>query len=153
MAGLASKTVKTLYVRDFFAWTQDQARKLRARARNEIDWENAAEEIASLGRSGKYEIENRMEVLLLRLPKWQYQPEKRASGLRGTIIEQRIRIRRRIEESPSLRDYPAQVLDDAYALARAGAEDETGLTPESLPEICPFDASSVLNSEYWPEAE
>ncbi len=34
--------------RDFYAWTQDQAAKLRARAHNSIDWDNAAEELESL---------------------------------------------------------------------------------------------------------
>ncbi len=51
-----------LYERDFYAWTQDQAAKLRARAHNSIDWDNAAEELESLGDSQRNEIESRMNV-------------------------------------------------------------------------------------------
>lgn len=52
-----------LYERDFYAWTQDQAAKLRGRTHNDIDWDNTAEEVESLGRSDKREIENRLATL------------------------------------------------------------------------------------------
>ena len=45
----------TLYEMDFYAWLQDQATKLHARSHNDIDWENLAEEIESVGRSQKRE--------------------------------------------------------------------------------------------------
>lgn len=140
----------TLYGRDFYAWTQDQAAKLRARAHNDIDWENAAEEIASLGRSDKYEIEHRLEVLLVHLLKWNYQPEKRKTGWRATITEQRSRIRRRIEESPSLRNYPSSVINDAYRIARAQAEEETSIPFEAFPENCPFTVAEILDEDFLP---
>jgi Domain of unknown function DUF29 len=44
-----------LYERDFVAWTEEQAARIRAAAGTQlnlpIDWENVAEEIESLGRS------------------------------------------------------------------------------------------------------
>jgi hypothetical protein len=147
MGKALEKPDDTLYERDFYAWTQEQAAKLRGRAHNDIDWENAAEEIESLGRSDKYEIEHRMEVLLLHLLKWKYQPEKRKSGWRATITEQRGRIDRRIKESPSLRDYPSIILDDAYRIARAQAEEETGLPFDSFPEVSPFTVAEVLDGD------
>jgi hypothetical protein len=38
------------YEQDFFAWTQEQARILRARGTRGLDWDNLAEEIESMGR-------------------------------------------------------------------------------------------------------
>jgi len=42
-----------LYDLDFVQWSSSQADALRRRAGNEIDWENVAEEIESLGRSDR----------------------------------------------------------------------------------------------------
>jgi hypothetical protein len=43
---------QSLYERDFYTWTQDQAARLRARAGdNQLDTEHLAEEVADLGRS------------------------------------------------------------------------------------------------------
>lgn len=50
-----------LYERDFFAWTQDQAARLRALRPNGLDVENLAEEVETLGRS-----ERRAVVSLMR---------------------------------------------------------------------------------------
>jgi hypothetical protein len=110
-----------LYARDFHAWTQQQAKRLRARSHDDIDWETVAEEIESLGRSDKREIGKRTGELLLHLLKWEHLPEKRKPGWLHTIREQRRQVRGLIRESPSLRDYPAQAIADEYAFARLKA--------------------------------
>lgn len=38
------------YDLDTYAWAREQADALRRRSANEIDWENVAEEIESLGK-------------------------------------------------------------------------------------------------------
>ena len=45
------------YDDDFFAWTQEQARLLRKGELTDVDAENLAEEIESMGRSDRREIE------------------------------------------------------------------------------------------------
>ena len=85
MAKPQPKIEDSLYERDFYAWTQDQAVKLRARAHNDIDWENVAEEIESVGRSDKKEIRRRLGVLVQHLLKWQFQPEMRSHSWQSTI--------------------------------------------------------------------
>ena len=140
-----------LYERDFARWAEEQGQKLRIRAAGEVDWDNVAEEIESLGRSDRYEIESRMEVLLMHLLKWRFQPEGRSSSWRATINEQRVRIARRITESPSLKHYPAVILEDAYRIARPGAADEIGRPLEDLPETCPFAISDTLDPRFLPE--
>jgi len=64
------RTNATDYESDFFLWTQEQGLRLRALARTEdasVDWENIAEEIESLGRRERIEIESRLETLLEQL--------------------------------------------------------------------------------------
>ena len=150
----ALKKPDDLYARDFYAWTQDQAAKLRARAafdnRGDIDWENAAEEIESVGRSDRREIGNRMAVLLLHLLKWQFQADKRKSGWRSTIIEQRRQLRELLDESPSLRALPAEILARDYPDARDKAAAETRLPEDFFPETCPYRVEEILDRTFYP---
>src|SRR5262245_39340509 len=123
-----TKPDESLYERDFYAWLQDQADKLRARSHSDIDWENLAEEIESVGRSEKNEIENRLALLILHLLKWRFQPGRRSESWRISISEQRIWIPGIIKKSPSLKSYPGEVFADAYTDGRRQAINETGLS-------------------------
>jgi hypothetical protein len=138
------------YDADFYAWTQDQAEKLRARRQNEIDWENVAEEIESVGRSQKKEIRSRLLVLLLHLLKWEFQPDRRKGGWQASIIEARDELSSEIEDSPSLRSYPAQALDRQYDVARLKAIAETGLPDSIFPKDCPYTVEQVLDFGFMP---
>ena len=77
------------YEDDFYAWTVEQARLLRSGEFSELDIENIAEELESMGRSDKREIESRLSVLLAHLLKWQLQVGLRSRSWSGTIREQR----------------------------------------------------------------
>ena len=80
------------YDEDFYAWTQEQAALLRSRQFSQVDIENVAEELESMGRSDKRQIDSRLEMLLTHLLKWQVQVLLRSPGWAGTIREQRRRI-------------------------------------------------------------
>jgi hypothetical protein len=146
-----TKPDESLYERDFYAWLQDQAEKLRARAHNEIDWENLAEEIESVGRSQRRELKSRLALLIHRLLKWQFQPGRRSENWRISIGEQRMTwIPGIIEESPSLKSYPAEIFADAYAEGRRQAIVETGLSARTFPVEPPFTLADALNPKFWP---
>ena len=53
------------YDTDLYEWTKEQADALRRRAANELDWDNLAEEIESLGNSERREIRSRLKNLLV----------------------------------------------------------------------------------------
>jgi hypothetical protein len=133
------------YDQDFYAWCIEQAARIRAGA--PIDQENVAEEIESMGRSDKRQIESRLEIILMHLLKWHFQPEHRSNSWRTTINEQRRGIRKLIAESPSLASYPAARLADAYTQAREGAIDETGVAASVFPDACPYTLEDALERE------
>jgi hypothetical protein len=139
------------YEADFYAWTVEQAARLRSERPNHLDWENLAEEIEGLGRSDRREISSRLLVILVHLLKWQAQPGKRKSGWRSTVIEQRHKIVGLIAESPSLAKYPQRALADEYPAARSLAAAETDLDPGSFPKACPFTIDQILDENFWPE--
>ena len=142
------------YETDLYAWTRRQADALRRRAagelvnETELDWENLAEEIESVGRSEKHEIRSRLVILLAHLLKWAYQSSERSNSWRASIRDARAEIEEILEDSPSLRPLPAEKLAKAYARARAKALDETGLL--DLPAECPWTIDDVLAEDFLP---
>lgn len=139
-----------LYHEDFFAWTQEQAGLLRERRFAELDLANLVEEVEGVGRSEKAAIESRLDVLLAHLLKWKYQPGARSSSWRGTITEQRTRIARLLRDSPSLREYPAEIFPESYLSSRLLAAKETGIDFTLFPEVPPFSLEQALDDMFWP---
>ena len=139
------------YDEDFFAWTEEQARLLRAGELAEIDALNLAEEVESVGRSDRREIRSRLIVLLTHLLKWRFQPDARSSGWLGTIREQRDQIELILEDSPSLRPVIAEALSRAYKKARMIASEETTLPETTFPAECPFTPDQILAEDFLPE--
>ena len=141
---------ESLYEADFHRWSEVQARALREQRPADIDWENVAEEIGSLGRSDRHEIKSRLSVVLEHLLKWRFQPAMRSGRWRATLFEQRGRIADLIEESPSLARFPASALEREYERARLRASGETDLPLAAFPETCPFTAEQALDVDYLP---
>ena len=147
------KTHAPLYDQDFYVWTQQQAVLLRAKKWRELDYGNLAEELEALGKRDRRELEHRLEVLVMHLLKWCYQPERRdrSRGWRSTIREQRRRLARLLQDSPSLRSEVPAFLDDGYPYACGKAIDQTRLPPATFPPTCPWTAVQVLDDAFWPE--
>ena len=111
-----SKT-NTLYDADFAVWCQEQARLVRERRFDELDIANVAEELETMRRSDKHQIRSRLDVLTAHLLEWRYQPGARKPGWLDTIREQRSRIDMVLEDSPSLRSFPASIALGSYTAA------------------------------------
>ena len=139
-----------LYDEDFFAWTIEQAQLLRAGEWSAIDVANLAEEIESLGRRDRRELESRMTVLLMHLLKWLKLPGLRSRNWSGTIDEQRRRIAKLLRDSPNLRPFIGDALVEIYDDARESAIAETGLAEGEFPALCPFTVDEILSPSFLP---
>ena len=140
-----SKTHET----DFYAWTKEQAHLLKTGQLHQIDWQNIAEEIEDMGRSEKRQLESRLEILMMHLLKWEFQPNLRSRSWQLTIKEQRLRLEKLLQKNPSLQPYLTEAIEDVYPLATISAERETGLS--LFPETCPYTLAEILSSEFLPE--
>jgi hypothetical protein len=140
------------YEDDYYAWTVEQARLLRGGELSAIDVANIAEEIESMGRGDRRELQSRLVVLTMHLLKWRFQPAARSRSWSATIEEQRLQIEQVFVESPSLRPLSGAMLAQAYTIARARAIAETGLADHTFPPSCPFTLDEVLSLTYLPEA-
>jgi len=133
--------------RDFYAWTQNQAQLLLTGQFDVLDIQQIAEELEDMGRTEKRTLESRLEVLIMHLLKWQYQPNLRSRSWQLTIREQRLRAQTLLEDNPSLQPYLPQRIDKIYRLAVIAAERETGLN--LFPETCPYEIEQILSDDFF----
>jgi hypothetical protein len=145
--------MSALYDDDIYTWAKRQADTLRRRSANEIDWDNVAEEIESVGRSEARELESRYTVLLVHLLKRLHQPDRRSAGWEITIAEQRRKIQRHPIQNLGLKPIRDDLFAEAYASARAEAALETGLSMASFAVICPFSIENAEDPAFWPDAQ
>ncbi|MDR3474021.1 MAG: DUF29 domain-containing protein [Devosia sp.] len=138
------------YEEDFALWSAEQAELLRAGKLDRVDLQNIAEEIESLGRSQKHELRSRMTVLLMHLLKWERQPEHRSRSWASTIRTQRQEIEVELEDSPSLRSLPGEILAKVYPAARRRTSDETTIFLELFPQTCPYTIEQILDPDFLP---
>ena len=140
----------SLYEQDFVLWTEEQSRSIANRDIETMDWENIQEEILALGRSERYQLENRLEVLLEHLVKRCYVDSTYDNrGWELTIKKERKQIRRLLRSSPSLKNYLIQIFSEIWDDARSDVED---IYPQiDFPEICPFpdDVDRLLAESFW----
>jgi hypothetical protein len=138
------------YEGDFYLWSLTQAALIRDGKISEIDLENVAEEIETLGRRGRLEIRHKLYDLLFYLLKWQFQLRKRTVSWERTIRDSRSTISDLIEESPSLKDFPAEILAEKYEGARKKAVLLTGLSAKRFPAECPYSIAEMMDHDFLP---
>jgi hypothetical protein len=137
----------SLHESDVAAWSAHQAAAIRERRWGDVDVENVAEEIESLGVSQRSALHSRMRRLLRHLLKLLYQPEHASSSWHATVIEQRARISRLLRLSPSLKPLLDEVIAEEYPIACELAAVETGLPSETFPAVCRFTVPEVLQGD------
>ncbi len=144
---------QSLYDQDYYAWSYDMANKIRNKQFDSLDIENIAEEIEALGRSDYRELISRLEVLIAHLLKWQLQPDKRSNSWRGTVAEQRWRLKKLIAESPSLKYKLEETnIAELYEGAWKTFYKDTGLEISKLManNPYPFLITQILDDNFYP---
>jgi len=141
------------YDTDTLLWSERQAALLRRIAAGEqvneqVDWENVAEEIDSVGRSQRIALASHVRVVLEHLMKLEASPAiEPRRGWEETVRRARLDIKDLLEDSPSLRRTVdaviARQLPDvreivALVFARYGE------TPRVAVEALSYDADAVL---------
>lgn len=134
-----------LYETDFYAWTLEQSKLLKEGDFKHLDIINLVEEIESLGKQERRELDNRLGILIGHLLKWDYQPEKRSKSWRATIREQRRTAQKLISQNPSLKPYLAEAIADAYESGKDLVVGETPLDYSDLPENCPYTPEQLFD--------
>ena len=142
---------QTLYETDYLQWIETTVEKLQSQDYLNVDWETLIEEIEDMGRSERRSFESNLIVVLLHLLKWQYQPECRSGSWESSIIEHRRRVKKALNESPSLKPYFESIIAECYAEAVKQARAETGLPIATFPSQCPYELAKVTDDAFLPQ--
>jgi len=148
---MSYKSQHSEYDKDFYAWSLHNAALIREGRLSEVDLENVAEEIESMGISSKHALVSRLTILLCHLLKWKFQPGLRSRSWELTIKGQRFEIEDLLNDSPSLKHELENKMNRAYEKALVNVERETGLNQNSFPKKCPFSLEEVLKTGFFPE--
>jgi hypothetical protein len=141
------------YDSDFYLWSAGQAALIRGGRFDQLDIENVAEEIESLGRSDRKSLMSQLQRLLAHLLKWQFQPSRRSKNWKLLIYSARDDIGVLVEDSPSLNEALSSGLEKAHLAAKKRAALETGLPTAAFPGECPYSLKQILDEDFWPVAQ
>lgn len=121
------------YDQDFHAWILSNVELLRSGKLTEVDAEHIAEELESMGKRDLRQLRSHLQVLVMHLLKWHYQPQNQTKSWLTTIDHQRDQIESLLLDSPSLRGQLPQALAFIYPKASRDASRETNLPQSTFP--------------------
>jgi len=143
-----------LYERDYYTWTQEQARALRDRRTEAVDWTNVAEEIEDLGKSERRALRSRLARLLEDLLKFAYARERmfenNARGWELSARNAREAFLERLEESPGLRPQLESLFRSAYREARNETLKAFRFADTMIPETAPWTLDEIIDDAFLP---
>ena len=140
----------TLYDRDFHQWLETTIAQLRQDDWQSIDRDNLIEELQGLANRDRRELQQRLKVLLEHLLKRYYVDLPECyRGWEITIVNQRTEIESLLDQSPSLKQYFAEVFDKCWQNALKVVRLEYHQT--QFPNTWQFDQSldGILNGQFW----
>jgi Domain of unknown function DUF29 len=117
------------YEQDFNLWIDQTVALLKEGHFKELDLENLIDELESISKRDRREVLSRLKIMLMHLLKRKYQPDQRSGSWESSIRNNRDEIAQILMDSPSLKSYPQDVLEQAYAIARKNAASEADLSP------------------------
>jgi hypothetical protein len=146
---MTQSPVKTLYETDFALWIEQTVSNLKSQDYSNVDWENLIEEIETLGRKDRRELESRLTTLFEHTLKRSYVnlPEC-YGGWEATISRTQQELSRILRDSPSLRNYFLTIYDECYQNASKNMSKEY---ESKFPDDCPFpnDVETLLADSFW----
>ena len=144
--------VLPLYEGDYYLWAQEQARVLRERRPDQIDWENLAEEVDDLARRNADALEGQCETLIEHLLKIAAAPElvlKNNLRLwRASVRNARHKIRILLRRNPSLRGQSDELFGDAWTVGRNNALAKLDLDDNVIPEAPLFTFDQAFDDKF-----
>ena len=138
------------YDDDVYGWSQRQAALLREGRYDDVDVENVAEEIDSLGTTQVASLESCYRLIAAHLLKILFQSDRFTRSWQVTIVRERLNAQSCLDASPSLKPRRAALFDKAYGQARRLASAETGLPMRLFPDQPPFTLEELSSEDYTP---
>ena len=139
-------TSSKIYETDYYQWTIEQAKALKERNFNNLDWENIIEELEALGRS-EYnavvsllmrQIEHRLKIDYVSLPECRNKWKAEVIAFKDGMLR---------KLAPSMKPKLEREFDNIYKIASRIVETEYEI---SLPKQCPYTLKELLSDDLLP---
>jgi Domain of unknown function DUF29 len=150
MKAISIPNALTLYETDYLQWIETTVRNIQRQEYEAVDWGNLIEEMEDMGRRERQSLESNLIVLVIHLLKWQFQPQQRSGSWESSILEHRRRVKKALQDSPSLKPYLESIEAECYGEAVKQAKAETGLRLEAFPVNCPYGLAEILQDDFLP---
>ena len=144
--------LSTEYDQDFHAWILKNVELLRRGKLTEVDAEHIAEELESMGKRDLRQLRSRLQILVMHLLKWQYQPQNQTKSWLSKIDHQRDQLEALLLDSPSLRGQLSKSLEFVYPKAIRDASRETNLPKSTFPTQSPYSPDEILEPNFLPSS-
>jgi hypothetical protein len=152
--------MKYLYEQDFQVWIDTTIQNLQKREFESLDIENLIEELTNLGKSEKNALKSNLMILLAHLLKLKVQfdvPDTMKMSWYNSVIEHRQRVLNNLQDTPSLKNFLPEAIEQAYPQSRKLAIKEGKLAafgvrvPDEIeyPHTCPFSLEQILNEDFY----
>jgi len=145
----------TLYHRDSYSWALAQARALRERRHEELDWDNLADEVEDLAGRHADALASHCETLIEHLLKLAYAPESIKGGnqrlWRMTVRNARFRISDLLAANPGLKSRTADLFTKAWRYGRNEAIGKLDLDESAIPEQQSWTFEQAADEKFDPE--
>lgn len=143
-------TLQLEYERDFYGWIHKNIELLRNRQFSQLNIDILIDELENMAKRDRRELVSRLAILIAHLLKWQFQPIQRSSSWQASIDEQRFKMGKHLEDSPSLKNQLAESISVAYPDAWKLAIKETKLSSKIFPSNCPYAIDQLLDENFYP---
>jgi Domain of unknown function DUF29 len=149
-----SPAMAPLYERDQYSWAREQARALRQRRADQLDWENLAEEVDDLAGRHADALESHFETLIEHLLKLTYAPElMRRNNLRlwrASVRNARHKVALLLKRNPGLRRRTDELFAEAWPVGRNNALARLDLDDDAISEEPFWTFRQALDEEFAP---
>lgn len=153
VAQLKTQNQTNLYDTDYNLWVLETVKKLENRDLDSLDWENLIEEVLDLSKRDKRKLESLLIKLiehLLILEYWHSENQRNKGHWQRKIINFRKKIKRLLEDSPSLKNHLKTKFDRCYQDGKEIASQHSLLSINTFPEKAIANLEQVLDENWLP---
>ena len=146
-------STKQLYDQDYQLWLETTLEQLRKSEYSQVDWENLLEEIEGMTKRDKRALKSLLTRLFehfLKLAYWETEREYNQAGWKGEIQNFRSKIKDLLEDSPSLKQYLAEIIDKSYDTAVKIAKQKMEISSNVFPGVPIANLEQILDDNWFP---
>jgi hypothetical protein len=152
MINITQNKLQQLYEIDDYLWLEETINLLKTKDLENLDLDNLIEELESLGRNDLNKVRSLLRQIIIHIlliEYWEQEYERNYHHWRGEIIAFRDDINNHL--TTTLKNKLSQQLEQIYHVSKKLVIEKTALSPNLLPDDCPYSLEQLLDDNWYPE--